>query len=473
MDSATTQVISHVRSVLKRLRLSDQRLLLAVSGGADSMALAFVVSQAAGAHNCHAVTVDHRLRAESASEAAAVERYMRRLGITHETRALHWAAHPPAQRLEEAARAQRYAELSQACRQQGISCVITGHHGGDQAETFLLRLLRHSGVYGLAAMPLQAPLPTARGQDAQVVVRPLLGIAKPQLYALCRRERIPWHEDPSNASADFRRNALRRAIAARELEPRSPIAAPALLRVCAAMQRHRAFINLRLAELLRSAARFDAPTGTVELSAGADTGCAGVPRWAANPALRERLLAAAVGWVGCSAAPPELAHLDAFARAIAGNAGCTAGGVTLLPPTTKRGWLLCRQPPRSAEIAAVAGVALGGSALWDSGRLLITVDHRGGSAGAGNRSWSAHSLDDAMRQWHAPIEAHRHWLKGERRLPLPLPPVLAGMPVVCVSGAPVFALGCAVEAALRDVSVNVRSARSVPFAAGTPEEIVA
>ncbi|KAJ1733552.1 hypothetical protein LPJ72_002813 [Coemansia sp. Benny D160-2] len=80
------QIIRHVQRQLSRLQLTDKRLLVAVSGGADSMALAYVISRAAGPSNCHAVTVDHGFRPESAQEAQDVGRFMGELGISHEVR---------------------------------------------------------------------------------------------------------------------------------------------------------------------------------------------------------------------------------------------------------------------------------------------------------------------------------------------------------------------------------------------------
>ncbi|KAJ2662540.1 hypothetical protein IWW48_001782 [Coemansia sp. RSA 1200] len=135
------------------------------------MALAYIISRAAGPSNCHAVTVDHGFRPESAQEAQDVGRFMSELGISHEVRKLRWNSDgvnnedgassplPTIHKMEEVARERRYHELGAVCREQGIRAVLTGHHADDQAETFLLRFMRQSGVYGMAGMLAQASFP--------------------------------------------------------------------------------------------------------------------------------------------------------------------------------------------------------------------------------------------------------------------------------------------------------------------------
>ncbi|KAJ2773124.1 hypothetical protein IWQ57_001448 [Coemansia nantahalensis] len=452
------------------------------------MALAYVVGQAAGPENCYAVTVDHGFRPESAREARDVGRAMRRLGIRHETRTLEWAAGgiPPIQRLEEVARQRRYAELAGVCQERGICAVLTGHHAGDQAETFLFRLLRQSGVYGLAGMCVQAAFPVAPWADGgpsasgPVVVRPLLTFDKAALYKICRDRGIQWHEDASNRDTRIRRNRLREVIAAAGADgAKSPFSAPALLEVCGAMQRHRLFVNREVAALLAAHARFRAELGVVELADTAETERR-LPRWAWNAALRERVLASIVGWVSCRDHPPELAHLRRLEQAIARfyssehsqrpGAPVVAAGVAMYPPTAGHMWLLCRQPPRPGEIGPQTGLPLGATALWD-GRLLVRVCARPGRVRAEGLTWSVCSLHDAMRRWPECIAAQRAALRRSDR-PLELHrAVQSTLPVVFAStggGAVVFALGRPMagspEAAGLDVSVRARRGTALPDA---------
>ncbi|KAI8319435.1 hypothetical protein GQ54DRAFT_313583 [Martensiomyces pterosporus] len=459
------------------------------------MALAYLASRAVGPRNCCAITIDHGFRAESAFEAQSVGRYMRQLGVHHEIRRLEWqqpqgsnwhrgegVPMPPAQRLEEVARERRYAKIAGCCDEQGISAVLTGHHAGDQAETFLFRFLRHSGVYGMAGMPTQTCLPhgtqsigNTGGQSGPLLVRPLLTLKKTTLYDICKSKSIPWHEDASNKDARFKRNHLRQIISESAGNPASSFNVDSLLSMCASMQSHREFINRHVASLLAQYATFDMATGTVELSAAAAIGGkqqdSGLPGWAQNAALRERVLASIVGWVNGKDHPPELAHLRQFEQAImklhrqadnrvVGTPSTTsAAGVSMAQPSSKRGWLFCRQPPRSGEIKPIESIPLGATIVWDK-RLAICVTPKGSSktlhaaAMAQVTGWSVHSLDDAIGLWHGRIGEHRNLLKKTRKR-LERHAVRVTQPVISIhsdmggnsggAAVPVFALGHTVE----------------------------
>ncbi len=145
-------------------------LAVAVSGGADSLALALLAdrwARAAGGHIV-ALTVDHRLRPESGAEAAQVEAWLGARAIAH--RRLDWRDARAGSDLQARARAARYALLQDWCAVAGVLHLLLAHHQDDQAETFLLRLGRGSGVDGLGAM---APVSYAR---ACRLLRPLLDI---------------------------------------------------------------------------------------------------------------------------------------------------------------------------------------------------------------------------------------------------------------------------------------------------------
>ncbi|KAJ2705536.1 hypothetical protein FB645_002325 [Coemansia sp. IMI 203386] len=482
-SSVTARLVEHMARVLERLRLKDQRLLLAVSGGVDSMALSYLVSQIGCARNCIAITVDHGFRPESAHEADQVAEYMQKLGIRHETKVLVWAssssssskandgltnyktsAMPPVQRLEEIARQRRYTEIADACQRYKISAVLTGHHASDQAETFLLRFMRMSGISGLAGMSEQTMLPFAlqnavnnawgkQHERVPLLVRPLLSVKKEELYDVCKAQGIRWYEDASNADNRFRRNQLRQIIKYRSDQPESPVNTDALLQMRGFMQRHREYIDKHVSRLLGLHAKYDMVLATIELSS-APVGL--LPEWARNPALCERVLARVIAWVGSSSSSsqaPELAHLAQFMQTVTNHQpnqtkAVSAAGVTMLPPTTRRGWLFCRQPPRQNEIAASSNHLLGTSTLWDK-RLVVSVsEHK--SRPSNVLSWSVLGLDDAIKLFGSAMSSHRHWLKQKRQLIAPSY-VLASSPVVCVQYGDVdeprlvFALGYAVE----------------------------
>ncbi len=179
-------------------------LAVAVSGGADSMALLCLAARW-GKRPLTALTVDHGLRAESAEEARRVKGWAEAQGVPHVT--LAWRGEKPKANLQAAARAARYGLLAQWCRDARVEGLLLAHTLDDQAETVLLRLARGSGVNGLAAM---APATRLRGVT---LLRPLLGISRARIVATLEALRQPWIEDPSNEDTRFARVRLRKARA--------------------------------------------------------------------------------------------------------------------------------------------------------------------------------------------------------------------------------------------------------------------
>ncbi len=179
---------------------------VAVSGGADSLALCLLVHAWALARGGRvtALTVDHRLRADSTAEAAQVGCWLRKHGIEH--RILIWSEAKPATGIQEAARQARYRLLVAACREACVLHLLLAHHAVDQTETMLLRLLRGSGVFGLAAMQPVIVTPHCR------ILRPLLGIQPGSLRQYLSARGQPWVEDATNRSSTFARVRVRRAL---------------------------------------------------------------------------------------------------------------------------------------------------------------------------------------------------------------------------------------------------------------------
>jgi tRNA(Ile)-lysidine synthase len=186
-------------------------LLLAVSGGPDSLALLLLADRWRRRDEVPPIavaSVDHGLRPEGAAEVAAVAALCARLGLPH--RALLWPGPKPRAGLQEAARRARYGLLAEAARVSGASHIVTAHHCDDQAETVLMRLARGSGIGGLAAMRAL----TSLGSDL-ALARPLLGIPKPRLVALVEEAGLCAADDPSNRDPRFARAVLRREAEAR------------------------------------------------------------------------------------------------------------------------------------------------------------------------------------------------------------------------------------------------------------------
>lgn len=189
---------------------SGTAVLLAVSGGPDSMALCLLAATWArgpARPPVFVATVDHGLRPESRAEAELVARVAAAHGLPY--RILDWRGPKPKTRIQERARTMRYALLAEEARRVGATLIATGHHADDQAETILLRLARGSGLHGLAGMPLKTEL-----EPNLWLVRPLIDQRKAALVALCTAENCPFVEDPSNDNEAFARTRLRRAMPA-------------------------------------------------------------------------------------------------------------------------------------------------------------------------------------------------------------------------------------------------------------------
>ena len=189
------------------------RVILAVSGGADSTALMVLARRwrrRRRGPELVAATVDHGLRPGSRGEAKAVGALARRLGLKHEI--LSWRDAKPKTGIEAAAREARYRLLAELARRLRTEAIATAHTLDDQAETVLMRLAAGSGPAGLAGM---------RSRDVRhgvVLLRPFLGVRKARLVATLARAGIPWAEDPMNADPAFARARLRAAGAVLERE---------------------------------------------------------------------------------------------------------------------------------------------------------------------------------------------------------------------------------------------------------------
>jgi tRNA(Ile)-lysidine synthase len=189
---------------------SAPAIVLAVSGGPDSIALMWLAARwrraLARGPDLIAVTVDHGLRPEAAREARDVKRLARRLNLPHRT--LRWTGAKPKTGLPAAARSARYHLLAQAARQNHATHILTAHTRDDQAETLLMRLLRGSGIAGLAAMARESE------RDGVLLARPFLDVSKSQLIATLKKAGIGFADDPSNRDTSFTRPRLREVMPA-------------------------------------------------------------------------------------------------------------------------------------------------------------------------------------------------------------------------------------------------------------------
>ncbi|MGB0749176.1 MAG: tRNA lysidine(34) synthetase TilS [Magnetospiraceae bacterium] len=178
-------------------------LAVAVSGGADSLALAILAHRWATQRDgtVSALIVDHGLRPTSARESQATKSLLSGLGI--DAHILPWRGAKPVTGIQAAARAARYDLLEAWCREQGVLHLLTGHHRDDQIETYAIRLASNSGPMGLSGM---SPL---REMAAVRLLRPLLSVPKTRLRDTVEKEGLSWIEDPSNHDRRFQRARLR------------------------------------------------------------------------------------------------------------------------------------------------------------------------------------------------------------------------------------------------------------------------
>lgn len=303
----------------------DGRLALAVSGGPDSMALLLLTAKARPGQVI-AATVDHRLRAGSAGEAALVARECAALGVPHAVLPLDQP--PSGASLQAQAREARYAALAAWARREGAATLATAHHADDQAETFLMRAGRGAGLSGLAGIRPSVEIEGTR------VVRPLLGWRRAELRAIVRRASLPFVDDPANADLRHDRPRFRRL-----LEENEWLGVPQLAAAAA-----------QLSEVdrdVRAATDWLWPERAEEHGEEVTLDTAALPR-----ELRRRLARRAVGTVRAAASITEpvwsdAANVEPLLDALERGSGATQAGVRASARGTS--WRFRPAPPRRAR----------------------------------------------------------------------------------------------------------------------------
>ncbi len=339
------------------------RLAVAVSGGADSVALMVLLAQwrdwrtAKGrpAPSLTVLSVDHGLRAEAAGEVRAVKRWADALCLPHKI--FVWEGEKPRANLQAEARKARYELLSDwCCKGAEPADLLTAHHLDDQAETFLLRLQRGSGVDGLSAM---APISRRSGIR---LLRPLLEVPRDRLRATLEKAGQAWIEDPSNEDARFLRVQVRGALPVLEA---LGLGRDRLVATARGMARARVALEGAVDVLERDAVMWSSfGFGQVELPAFQDS----------PDEIALRLLARLLRKAGGSEYAPRLAGLEGLLEVVrAGELGRgrTLGGVKL---TGRVGRFLAVREPAGI---APAGYVLqrGKRLLWD-GRFDVRLKGR-------------------------------------------------------------------------------------------------
>lgn len=188
---------------LDALRSVDGKLGVALSGGGDSLALLHLLKEQTSL-DLYAVTFDHGLRTTSAAEALTAGEMCAAIGVPHHI--LRWEPEDLKGNMQDAARTARRAGISAWARERGIGAVALGHTADDQAETFLMRLARGSGVDGLSAMD------TVIEAAGIAWLRPLLHVRREDLRDYLTAKGLTWVDDPSNTDRGFERVRVRQAL---------------------------------------------------------------------------------------------------------------------------------------------------------------------------------------------------------------------------------------------------------------------
>lgn len=208
MGAVSVQEFAALLGVLNQ-PFEGRPLAVAFSGGVDSLAMVYLLTKwHQGTHPIEALIVDHGLRPESSQHAQAAAHLAHQLGARPFI--LPWVGSKPRSNIQAKARAMRYQLIADHCASRGIVYAFLAHHLDDQAETFILRLARGSGVDGLSCM---APL-TAASQRKLTYVRPFLSIPKARLLQTLQQAGLE-HDvitDSSNSNAHFARVRVRQAM---------------------------------------------------------------------------------------------------------------------------------------------------------------------------------------------------------------------------------------------------------------------
>ncbi len=321
---------------------AGRRVGVAVSGGSDSLALLHLLKERVAA-DLIAVTVNHGLRREAASEALHVERICEGLGVPH--RILAWQGWDGTGNLQDQARRSRYDMIADWAEAEGAAAVALGHTLDDQAETVLMRLSRVAGVDGLSGMAAKVTLSGMRFH------RPLLGVRRDVLRVYLTSRRVRWVDDPSNADEAFERVRARQALEALEPMGLSP---EALAGVAGNLRAASTALSVWAGQWAREHAKVAA--GDVILDRTAFSALPGEMRY--------RLMSSALRWVARRDYPPRR---EAVLGVLAGtNGNTTLHGCLVMPSAMSL--RIAREP------AAVADAATPTEALWD-GRWRLSGPH--------------------------------------------------------------------------------------------------
>jgi tRNA(Ile)-lysidine synthase len=315
------------------------RVAVAVSGGADSMALSLLARDWAVHRSGEvlALTVDHGLRATSSAEADATLAVLAERGIPGIKLTVEHLTRGP--ELAARARGARYELLLGACAREGVPHLLLAHHRGDQVETVMMRALSSSGARGLAGMPALTETRFVR------LLRPLLDVPPDQVRAYLNERAVPWIEDPSNRDPGALRSRLRAARADPSGTGEGTWAVASAAREAGI---HRSARDSVVARILAKRATIR-PEGYAVLTLGS---------------IEPDALAALLRTIAGASHAPPIDRVAALARELRPS---TLGGVRIAPAgRLGPGWLVVRE-----SRAMQAPVRARPGAIWDGRFRLV------------------------------------------------------------------------------------------------------
>jgi tRNA(Ile)-lysidine synthase len=369
----------------------EPAIALAVSGGADSLALMLLaqrwVASLDAAPRLVVYSVDHGLRPEAAAEVAMVLQAAAALGLP--ARGLAWTGAKPETGMQEAARIARYRLMGSAMAEDGATVLLTAHHMQDQAETVLMRMAHGSGIEGLKGMAAMAAIEGVR------VHRPLLAVDPTALRAVVDAAGLAPAEDPSNADPHYERVRWRQAmpqLAALGLD------AQALTLLADRMAETDAAIAQMADGCFSEIVRLDGfGAARIELA----------PFVGLSPAISTRLLGRVLNIVGGRQKPRALGQVERLRQTIAEQGLAKATTVLGCVIRIKDGAVaVAREPGRALPSDAV--LAPHGELVWDERFRIVNASPEAGLTASVADYLPRHRLEEFLGfKVTAPAEAIR------------------------------------------------------------------